>query len=85
MTKVVTGLNAVSAMLLVGGALAGAITTQQARDAIEPLYEDELPRFGPGTGKIPDDFPRQTERDHARIAAAEDKRARRRARNLRNL
>lgn len=86
MVMVVKGANALTAILLVGGALSGAITTQQARVAIEPLYEDEPepPRYGPGTGKVPEGF-EPTERDKAKMAAAEEKRARRNARNLRNL
>ncbi len=52
--------------------------SEDRRQSIEP------PRYGPGTGKVPPEI-EPTERDRARMAAAEEKRARRRARNLRNL
>lgn len=78
-------------VMLVAAMLAGTIGVSAAmaealdRDADDRRADIEPQRYGPGTDTIPDDFPRPTERDYARIAQAEERRAARRARNLRNI
>lgn len=61
-------------------AMARALDDDAAMRRVE-IDPPEPPRYGPGTGTVPPEF-EPTERDKARMAAAEEKRARRRARNL---
>lgn len=82
MVKTLHGINALLALSMVGMVRAEVITKDEAKAAIEPLYVDELPRYGPGTGKVPKDL-EPTQRDRDRMAAAEERRAARQARNLR--
>lgn len=84
MTKVLRGLNAAIALSMIGMVQAGIVGKQEARDAIEPMYEDDIPKYGPGAGKVPKDL-EPTRRDLDRMSAAEERRAARRQRNLRNL
>lgn len=69
----------------------GAMLKALENDAADRRYAVDADKrkagdmgFGPGTGTVPPGF-EPTERDKARMAAAEERRIRRQARNLRNL
>ena len=69
--------------LSMAGGMAAALDEDAAARRIE-IDPPEPRRYGPGTGTVPPGF-EPTERDKARMAAAEERRLRRQARNLRNL
>lgn len=78
-------LLAAAAMMAMAPAAAMArALDDDAADRRAAMAPEEPPRYGPGTGTVPEGF-EPTERDKAKMAAAEEKRARRHARNLRNL